>query len=172
MWKFLFIILALFNISGGKPMGIIVKSPAFSEGEFIPVEYTCDGEDISPEILWSGAPAGTKSFVLIADDPDAPIGLFTHWIVYDIPANISHLPENMPKVYEIDSIKQGINDFGRVGYGGPCPPPGKPHRYFFKVFALDIPTLGIPAGANRPIVEERMEGHILAEGYLMGIYGR
>ncbi len=153
-------------------MSIIVKSPSFEEGSPIPVTYTCDGEDISPEIIWSNSPSNTQSFVLIMEDPDAPMGTFTHWVVYDIPPDISALPENFPKVAEIDGIKQGINDFGRVGYGGPCPPPGKPHRYFFIVLALDIPTLGLPAGAHHSVVREAIEGHIISEGYTMGVYGR
>ncbi|WP_457626032.1 YbhB/YbcL family Raf kinase inhibitor-like protein [Persephonella sp.] len=151
---------------------ITVQSPSIEEGGIIPVEYTCDGSDISPEIRWSNFPAAAKSFVVIMDDPDAPLGTFTHWVVYDIPADINYLPENFPKVPEIEGIKQGINDFGRVGYGGPCPPLGKPHRYFFKVFALGEPALGLPPGASRQEVEMIMTGKILDEGYLMGLYGR
>ncbi len=153
-------------------MSIVVKSPAFEEGTVIPAIYTCEGEDISPEIIWSNFPPNTQSFVLIMEDPDAPMGTFTHWVVYDIPPTINGLPENFPKIPEVDGIKQGINDFGRVGYGGPCPPPGKPHRYFFIVLALDIPTLGLPAGEHHSVVREAIEGHIISEGYTMGVYQR
>lgn len=149
-----------------------VKTSAFEDGEFIPAVYTCDGSDISPDIEWVGFPSDTQSFVLIMDDPDAPLGTFTHWIVYDIPASVNFLPENFPKVPVIDGIKQGINDFGKIGYGGPCPPMGKPHRYFFKIFALEIPSLGLPAGASRQEVEMLMTGKVLDEGYIMGFYGR
>jgi hypothetical protein len=168
-----FLILFILNTAGGESnMKIKVESPAFENGREIPVKYTCDGEDVSPEIIWSNIPEGTKSLVLIMDDPDAPMGTFTHWVVYDIPPRLHHLPEDLPKVAEIETLKQGINDFRNVGYGGPCPPPGKPHRYFFKVYALDVSSLGIPAGMTRKIVEDSMKGHILGEGYLMGLYGR
>ncbi len=166
------LILTLIITSFGGDKMIKVESPAFGFGEFIPVKYTCDGMDISPPIYWSNFPENTKSFVLIMDDPDAPIGIFTHWIVYDIPANIHGFKENVPKLPEIYGVKQGINDFGRIGYGGPCPPPGNPHRYFIKVYALDVCDLNLPPGANRHMVEAAMEDHILSEGELMGLYGR
>ncbi len=150
-----------------------VESQAFREGEVIPIKYTCEGEDLSPPISWSEVPAGTKSFVLIMDDPDAPIGTFTHWIVYDIPPDIRSLREGIPKSEKTGIFKQGLNDFGFTGYGGPCPPKGHGyHRYFFKVFALDLNTLDLPASANRRQVEERMKGHVIGEGYLMGRYKR
>ncbi|WP_029522174.1 YbhB/YbcL family Raf kinase inhibitor-like protein [Persephonella sp. KM09-Lau-8] len=151
---------------------ILVKTSSFGEGDIIPSAYTCDGADISPELKWGNFPPETQSFVVIMDDPDAPLGTFTHWIVYDIPPDINFLPENFPKEPQIDGIKQGINDFGRIGYGGPCPPPGKPHRYFFKVFALDIPTLELPPGATRQEVQLIMTGRVIDEGYVMGLYGR
>jgi len=171
IFKFL-IVLILINFSEGLEMGIVVKSSNFKNGEYIPVKYTCDGADVSPEISWSNFPENTKSFAIIMDDPDAPVGTFTHWIIYDIPSNINKLLEDFPKVADVENIKQGVNDFRRIGYGGPCPPPGKPHRYFFKIFALDIPNLGIPSGAPRKTVEETMKGHVIAEGYLMGLYSR
>ena len=150
-----------------------VESDAFREGEIIPVKFTCEGADVSPPIRWSGVPEGTKSFVLIMDDPDAPIGTFTHWVVYDIPAGVRSFEENLPKVEHLDGIKQGVNDFGRIGYGGPCPPKGHGyHRYFFKIYALDLESLGLSPAANRRQVEERMKGHIVGEGYLMGRYKR
>ncbi|GAB6065311.1 YbhB/YbcL family Raf kinase inhibitor-like protein [Aquifex pyrophilus] len=149
-----------------------VFSSAFEYGEVIPKKYTCEGEDISPPIRWEGV-SGARSFVLIMDDPDAPIGTFTHWVVYDIPSNVNELPENFPKSKEVNGIKQGVNDFGRVGYGGPCPPRGHGyHRYFFKVYALDVESLGLPPEATRREVEERMKGHILGSGELMGRYKR
>ncbi len=159
------------TFGGGKVMK--VESRAFKEGEVIPVRYTCDGVDISPPISWSEVPEGTKSFVIIMDDPDAPIGTFTHWIVYDIPGNIRDLPEAFPKADQVNSIRQGVNDFGYVGYGGPCPPKGHGfHRYFFKIYALDVESLGLPPKATRRQVEERMNGHVLGEGSTMGRYKR
>ncbi len=102
-----------------------VESSAFREGEVIPVKYTCDGADLSPPLSWSDIPEGTKSFVIIADDPDAPIGTFTHWVIYDIPAKVRSLEEGVPKTERVGDAKQGLNDFGYVGYGGPCPPKGR-----------------------------------------------
>ncbi|MDQ7056706.1 MAG: YbhB/YbcL family Raf kinase inhibitor-like protein [Persephonella sp.] len=151
---------------------MIVKSPIIQYGETIPKIYTCDGSDISPPVSWSGYPQETQSFVLIMDDPDAPMGVFTHWIAYDIPAGTNELPEDFPQLPEVDGIKQGINDFGRIGYGGPCPPFGKLHRYFFRVFALYVPSLELPSGASRQEVELVMTGKIIDKGYLMGLYGR
>ncbi|NPA17188.1 YbhB/YbcL family Raf kinase inhibitor-like protein [Persephonella sp.] len=152
---------------------IHIYSSAVEEGGVIPVRYTCDGEDVSPDIRWSGAPEEeTLSYVLIMEDPDAPIGTFTHWTVYDIPASVKFLPENFPDYPQIDGIKQGINDFGRIGYGGPCPPPGKPHRYIFRIFAIDQPSLGLPAGASRQEIEMAMTGKVIDEGSLTVYYGR
>jgi len=157
--------------AGGKVMK--VESKAFREGEIIPVRYTCDGADISPPIRWSEVPEGVRSFVIIMDDPDAPIGTFTHWVVYDIPAAVRELEEGLPKVERVETIKQGMNDFGYVGYGGPCPPKGHGyHRYFFKIYALNLESLELPPSASRRLVEERMRGHIVGEGYLMGRYKR
>jgi len=160
-----------FALAGGKVMK--VESKAFREGEVIPVRYTCDGADVSPPLRWTEVPENTKSFVIIMDDPDAPIGTFTHWVVYDIPADTTELEEGFPKLERIENIKQGLNDFGHIGYGGPCPPKGHGyHRYFFKVYALNLETLDLPPSANRRDVEERMRGHIVGEGYLMGRYKR
>ena len=165
------LLIAAIAFTGGKRMK--VESPVFQEGDNIPKRYTCDGLDISPPIKWSGFPQETKSFVLIMDDPDAPIGTFTHWIIYDIPAQLSELDEGVPKTDSISRVKQGINDFGYVGYGGPCPPKGHGHhRYYFRVYALDIESLGLSPKATRKQVEERMKGHILAEGSVMGRYRR
>ena len=155
---------------GGGSLPFTLKS-VFSNGGRIPVKYTCDGEDISPPLSWEGQPEGVVSYVLIVEDPDAPIGTFTHWVIYNIPGKLSSLPEGVPKQKETEFGLQGINDFRGVGYGGPCPPPGKPHRYFFKLYALDS-TLDLPPGARKGDVIKAMEGHVLAQAQLMGLYGR
>ena len=146
-----------------------ITSTAFTGGEPIPVKYSCKGEDISPPLTWSGAPAGTVSFALICDDPDAPIGTWVHWIYFDIPASVNSLPEAFPAgaAPDIGGI-QGRNSWKRNDYGGPCPPGGT-HRYFFKLYALDT-TLGLGPGADKKKVERAMEGHILAEAQLMGTF--
>src|SRR6266571_781380 len=121
-------------------MAFSLTSTAFKEGTAIPVKHTCDGADVSPPLAWSGAPPGTAAFALIADDPDAPAGTWVHWVLYDIAPTLSAIPENVAKVEtlkELGGAAQGKNDFRRLGYGGPCPPPGKPHRYFFKLYALN-----------------------------------
>ncbi len=152
-------------------MSFSVKTAAFAEGATIPKKHTCDGPDVSPALEWSGAPAGTKAMALIADDPDAPVGTWTHWIAWNIPPDHS-LPEGVPKVEALaDGTRQGKNDFRRIGYGGPCPPPGKPHRYFFKLYALDA-KLDLKPGASRSELESAMKSHVLAETQLMGKYGR
>lgn len=149
-----------------------LTSTAFQNGRPIPEQYTCDGKNISPPLKWSGAPSGTKSFVLICDDPDAPSGDWTHWMVYDLPAAATELPEAAPKFqYIAGNAKQGLNDFRQLGYGGPCPPPGKPHRYFFRLAALDA-MLGIQPGASKKDVQEAMAKHVLAQTELMGTYQR
>jgi len=148
-----------------------LKSTAFSDGAAIPARYSCDGADVSPPLAWSGAPAGTKSFALIAEDPDAPAGTWTHWIVYDLPPRCTGLPAAIPKGnYVPGGGKQGLTSFRSVGYGGPCPPSGR-HRYFFFLYALDRPT-GLPAGASKEQLRATMKGHILAEACLMGTYAR
>lgn len=149
-----------------------VLSKVISPGAEFPKRNTCQGEDSSPPLAWSGAPATTRSFALILDDPDAPSGTFTHWIAWNIPAAAHELPENMPKAAQTaDGGSQGRNDFGKTGYGGPCPPPGKAHRYYFRVFALDT-TLSLKPGAGRAELERAMEGHILARGELMARFAR
>jgi len=150
---------------------IVVSSEAFKDGETIPPEYTCDGKNVSPALLWEGIPAGAKSIALIMDDPDAPGGMFVHWVLYNIPASARKLPEGMAKNETLgDGSRQGMTDFGRVGYGGPCPPKGT-HRYYFKVYALDT-MLNMQPGASKKQLENAMKGHILAQGELMGRYGR
>ncbi|MDW8326466.1 MAG: YbhB/YbcL family Raf kinase inhibitor-like protein [Anaerolineales bacterium] len=153
-------------------MPLQLTSAAFTEGSPIPAQYTCDGRDVSPPLRWSGAPEGVRSFALIADDPDAPAGTWVHWVLYNLPANTIELPEGIPPTESVaGGGRQGRNDFGRLGYGGPCPPRGKPHRYFFKLYALDT-MLDLPARATKQDVERAMRGHILAEGQLMGTYQR
>ncbi len=150
-----------------------VYSNSFSNGGRIPNGYTCEGSDISPHISWSDEPAGTKSFVLIVSDPDAPIGTFYHWVLYDIPKDVKEIPENASvRDLKEKGIKVGMNDFRREGYGGPCPPPGKPHRYFFTVYALDVETIGLPPGADARRVLETIRGHVIAEGEIYGTYSR
>lgn len=153
-------------------MSFAIKTTAFSEGGSIPKKFTCEGEDVSPAVTWENAPTGTQSFALIADDPDAPVGTWTHWIVWNIPPDATALPEGVPKNENLsDGTRQGENDFKRIGYGGPCPPPGKPHRYFFKLYALKA-KLDVNAGASRKELERAMQGDVLAQTELMGRYGR
>lgn len=149
-----------------------LTSPVFAEGTPIPERYTCDGADVSPPLDWSEAPAGTRAFALICDDPDAPVGIWVHWVVYGLPATATGLPE---MVAPVDALpgggRQGLNDFRRVGYGGPCPPPGRPHRYFFKLYALDT-LLGDLGRADKAAVEKAMRGHVVAHAQLVGTYER
>lgn len=148
-----------------------ITSTSFKEGGDIPKQYTCDGADISPPLAWNGYPAGTKSFAIICDDPDAPRGTWVHWVLYDLPPGASYLPERAPADKTLaNGARQGANDFGKIGYGGPCPPGGT-HRYFFKVYALDT-MLDLPPGATKPDVEKAMRTHVLAQGQLMGHYSR
>ena len=155
-----------------KVMNLQITSTAFSEGQTIPAKYSCEGSDASPPLKWTNAPANTKSFALIADDPDAPAGTWVHWVLYDLPPNTTGLPEDVAKTQFIaGNAKQGLNSWPRLGYGGPCPPPGKPHRYFFKLYALDT-MLDLKPGATKKEVEAAMKGHVLAEGQLMGTYQR
>jgi Raf kinase inhibitor-like YbhB/YbcL family protein len=153
-------------------MNLQVTSSAFAEGQSIPKKHTCDDKDVSPPLKWSGAPVLTQSFALIADDPDAPVGTWVHWVLYDMPAATSELTEGVERSQQLPSgARQGINDFHRLGYGGPCPPPGKPHRYCFKLYALDQ-VLGLKPGATKQELLKAMEGHVLAEAQLMGTYQR
>jgi len=153
-------------------MNISIASTAFSDGQPIPDKYTCTGQDVSPPLAWSGAPTGTKSFALIADDPDAPMGTWVHWVIYNLPPAVTGLAESTPPSLELpNGSKQGVNDFSNIGYGGPCPPSGKPHRYFFKLYALDI-ALNLKSGATKKQLLKAMTGHVLAEGQLTGTYQR
>jgi Raf kinase inhibitor-like YbhB/YbcL family protein len=155
---------------------IRLESPAFADGAAIPKDYTCDGKDVSPPLAWSGAPGAARSLALICEDPDAPSGTWTHWVIFNIPAAAQGLKEGIPAAEQVDvapggnAARQGKNDFGKVGYGGPCPPGGT-HRYFFRIYALDTqPDLG--AGATKARLVDAMKGHLLAEGRLMGTYSR
>lgn len=158
---------------GGKAVAFTINSSAFKEGGTIPRPYTCDGADVSPSLSWEGAPTDTKSFTLIMDDPDAPVGTFNHWVLYDLPAETKALSESMAKDPALPTgAKQGVTSFRRTGYGGPCPPKGPAHRYFFTLYALDIPTLGLRPKASKEEVEGKMKGHILGKAVIMGRYGR
>lgn len=157
---------------GGKAMAFELKSVAFTTGSNIPKKFTCDGPDVSPALSWSEPLAGTESLALIMDDPDAPVGTWVHWVLYDLPASTRELAEGVPKEEQLKSgARQGRNDFRRIGYGGPCPPAGKPHRYFFKLYALDA-KVNLKAGATKQELERALEDHILAQAELMGRYGR
>lgn len=157
----------------GTPMPeFILTSTAFQPGGAIPARHTCDDENKSPQLLWSAPPADTRSFALIVDDPDAPAGTFTHWVLYDIPATLTGLPDNVPPSPNPKGIgTQGKNNFRHNWYDGPCPPRGKPHHYFFRLYALDA-VLGLPAGQSAQQLQQAMHGHILAQAQLIGIYQR
>lgn len=148
-----------------------LTSPVFKEGEMIPREYTCDAENFSPPLEWNGAPGGAQSFALIADDPDAPAGLWTHWVIFDLPPTINNLPEGLPSIDRLANGEiHGRNDFKKNGYGGPCPPQGS-HRYFFRLYALDT-ALRLEPGIPVKELKSAMNGHVIAEAQLMGRYQR
>ncbi|HPO84539.1 MAG TPA: YbhB/YbcL family Raf kinase inhibitor-like protein [Candidatus Hydrogenedentes bacterium] len=160
------------SVEGGDVVKIQLTSSAFKNGEKIPSKYTGDGENVSPPLAWQGAPQGTKSFALICDDPDAPVGTWVHWVIFNVPANTTELKEGIPATKELpDGTRQGLNDFLKVGYGGPAPPPGKPHRYFFRLYALDC-VLNLKAECKKSELVKAMQGHILGSGELVGIYQR
>lgn len=149
-----------------------IQSTSFGTNEGIPEKHTCEGKDVSPFLEWKDAPEGTKSFALIVDDPDAPVGTWVHWVAWNIPAPKKELKENVAKRKSLpDGTRQGTNDFKKIGYNGPCPPPGKPHRYFFKLYALDG-KLDLKPGATKAELLDAMKGHILAQAELMGTYQR
>lgn len=153
-------------------MAFSITSNAFDQGGTIPKKHTCDGPDLSPALKWIDPPDGTKSFALIMDDPDAPVGTWVHWVLYNLLPETRELPEGVPTTETFpNGAKQGMNDFKKTGYGGPCPPKGPAHRYFFKLYALDT-TLDLGAKATKQEVEKAMKGHVLAETQLMGKYGR
>lgn len=152
-----------------------LSSPAFGHGQPIPRKFSSEANDLSPSLQWEGAPPGTRSLVLLCDDPDAPMGAFTHWVLYGLPAETSALPGAVAKtevVPDLGGAKQGVNDFGRIGWGGPCPPRGHGvHHYHFKLYALDNDP-GLPPRATKKKVEDAMKGHILAQAELVGTYER
>ena len=153
-------------------MNISVTSSAFTDSRPIPDKFTCTGSNVSPPLQWGNAPAGVKSFALITDDPDAPMGTWVHWVIYNLPPATMSLAENLPPSPELpDGSKQGVNDFRQPGYGGPCPPPGKPHRYLFKIYALDT-MLNLKSSATKKELLKAMDGHVLAQGQLIGTYQR
>jgi Raf kinase inhibitor-like YbhB/YbcL family protein len=148
-----------------------MTSAAFAQGGVIPRQYTCDAQDISPPLQWAEPPTGTRSFALIGDDPDAPAGTWVHWVLYNLPAGARSLPEALPATAELpDGSRHGQNSWRRLDYGGPCPPSGT-HRYFFRLYALDT-VLDIKSGANKQQLLKAMEGHILGQAELMGVYSR
>jgi Raf kinase inhibitor-like YbhB/YbcL family protein len=155
----------------GDSMNLKIYSSAFEDGGMIPSKYTCDGADISPPLAWSGLPEGTKSIAIINDDPDAPMGTWVHWVIYNIPPTAKGLAEDIKRVEKLpDGTLQGKNSWGRIGYGGPCPPGGT-HRYFFKIFALDK-MLNLKPGATKEELLTAMKGHILAQAQFYGKYSR
>jgi Raf kinase inhibitor-like YbhB/YbcL family protein len=158
--------------SGEPSRSIELSSTAFQPGGTIPKQYTGDGADRSPPLGWPEPPPGTKSLALICDDPDAPGGTWVHWVLFDLPSQTRGLEEGMPTTEALDNgARQGKNDFGNIGYGGPAPPKGKPHRYVFTLYAVGV-AVDLPAGATRAQLQEAMQGHILAQGHLVGNYGR
>jgi Raf kinase inhibitor-like YbhB/YbcL family protein len=149
-----------------------LTSAAFEQGARIPPVYTCEGDNSSPPLAWSGAPVGARSYALVCEDPDAPRGTFVHWVLYNLSADAVELQPRVPGEPELPSgARQGRNTAGKIGYMGPCPPPGSPHRYFFRLYALDI-SLNMAPGASREQLEQAMDQHILAQGMLMGTYQR
>jgi len=147
-------------------MTIQMTSIAFSSGGMIPKRFTCDAENVSPPLSWTGIPQGTKSLTLIVDDPDAPGGTWVHWVLYNLPVELSGINEGVKNIG-----MDGYNDFNKPGYGGPCPPKGSTHRYFIKLYALDT-LLNLKPGASKHVVERAMQNHVLAQGQLVVKYTR
>jgi len=157
---------------GEQPMPMTISSPSFSNGGEIARKFTCDGADVSPQLSWTEPPPGTKTFALLLDDPDAPVGNWNHWAAWNLPPSLRGLPEGVSKSAQLsDGSQQGSNDFRKTGYNGPCPPPGQPHRYYFKLFALDT-KLELKSSAGKHDLEAAMKGHVLAQAEWMGRYGR
>ena len=160
------------QVQAGTGIALQIRSDAFEADGTIPQRYTCDGEDLSPPLSWSEPPAGTQSLVLVCDDPDAPAGTWDHWVLFNIAATTHSLPEGIPADPVVKGAgTHGSNSWDRLGYGGPCPPKGAAHRYYFRLYALDT-NLDLDPGAEKKDVEKAIEGHILAQGQLMGRYGR
>ena len=153
-------------------MSFTLQSSAFANGMAIPRQYTCDGADQSPPLQWSGLPDGTRSLALIVEDPDAPRGTFVHWVLYNVPPEPADIPAGVSRQSILDNgARQGRNDFRRVGYGGPCPPRGPAHRYFFRAYALNA-MLDVTPGGTASELRSAMEGHVLGQAELIGTYGR
>jgi Raf kinase inhibitor-like YbhB/YbcL family protein len=148
-----------------------ISTSSFQANSDIPARFTCSGDNLSPALAWTDPPAGTQSFALIVDDPDAPGGVFNHWVLYDLAASTRQLAEGIPKKGDPEGGRQGLNGFDETGYGGPCPPPGHVHRYYFRLYALDQ-KLNLPAGATKGAVEKAMKGHLLAQAEVMGRFKR
>ncbi|MFZ3200433.1 MAG: YbhB/YbcL family Raf kinase inhibitor-like protein [Candidatus Acidiferrales bacterium] len=149
-------------------MAFPLTAAAFENGGWIPRKYTCDGADVSPALAWGEPPAGTQSFALIVDDPDAPTGTWVHWVLYDLPGRARAVPEGLSRDRELpDGTRQGRNDFGKIGYNGPCPPRGAVHRYFFKLYALNL-EINLPPGATKSELEQAMTNHVVAEAEILG----
>ena len=171
MSRILLFTLTLF-LGGSEALAFRIESPAFSSQETLPSKYTCDGENLSPPLLWKDPPEGTQSLALISEDPDAPAGTWIHWVLYNIPPEPQELQEGIKKIESLpNGAKQGLTDFRRVGYGGPCPPPGLAHHYFFKLYALSV-LLNLPPQATKADLLMAMSGHVLAHAEVVGVYQR
>ena len=155
----------------GFAMDFKLRSLMFEDGGLIPKEFTCEGDNISPPLLWTGQPEKTKTYAIICQDPDSPVGIWVHWIIFNIPSSLTRLPSGIPLIEKMsDGTMQGKNDFKKLGYGGPCPPSGT-HRYFFSMFALDT-KLYLPKDATKKDLVNGMQGHVLAQAQLIGKYQR
>jgi Raf kinase inhibitor-like YbhB/YbcL family protein len=173
--SYLLVPLTLLAFTAGTARGveeIKVTSPAFGHGKTMPKTYTADGKNVSPPLRWTAGPKGTQCYAIICDDPDAPRGVFVHWVIFNIPAKTHQFSPGVPAKKTLESgARQGTNNMGKIGYKGPAPPRGKPHHYHFKVFALDK-RLGLKAGANKKLLLAAMKDHVLAWGEIIGLYGR
>jgi Raf kinase inhibitor-like YbhB/YbcL family protein len=158
--------------AGAGSSELSIQSTAFVANGLIPVAYTCSGDDKSPPLAWSGVPAATKVMALIVRDPDAPMGSYVHWVLYNLPADVTKLPAAIPAIATLESgAEQGVNGRGASAYQGPCPPPGPVHHYHFRIYALDV-RLNLTAGANAGEVEQALKGHVLASADLVGTFAR
>lgn len=170
--KFIGFLITIAAIAAGSALAMDIESDVFENKGFIPDRYTCDAQNYSPSLFWKNVPAKTESFVLICDDPDAPFKTWVHWLLFNIPGSFREIRENISaKELAEEGVSAGINDFGKLGYGGPCPPAGKYHRYFFKLYALDT-ALSLEEGATKKEIIRAMQSHILAESRLIGLYQR
>jgi Raf kinase inhibitor-like YbhB/YbcL family protein len=172
-WMILGLCLLGLDAQAGKPSPLRIASDAFEDGKSIPRKYTCDGADRSPPLHWEGIPEGTNALALVVDDPDAPSGTWTHWLLYNMPPATQALGEGVPTTASLgDGSRQGTNDFGKIGYGGPCPPPGSAHRYEFKLYALSNPIELEPGARRDAVLNAIQKQKIVAEAELAGSYGR